>query len=126
MARSDVGHPAKDTAVPGCGLVRKSGFLHCAAHGETVSSFGRNDGFFGWEKKAKTTATATALWLVDGLHPTLREEAAKDGAPERLWLSGRKQGQRQPQQQLQPTRVRGGERSWYQLVRLLKKSLKVP
>jgi hypothetical protein len=24
-----------------------------------VSSFGRNDGFWGWEKKAETTTTAT-------------------------------------------------------------------
>jgi hypothetical protein len=24
-----------------------------------VSSFGRNDGFWGWEKKAEATATAT-------------------------------------------------------------------
>ncbi len=29
----------------------KSGFLHCAAHDETVSSFGRNDGSWGWGKK---------------------------------------------------------------------------
>jgi hypothetical protein len=26
------------------GMQQRSGFLHCAAHDETVSSFGRNDG----------------------------------------------------------------------------------
>ena len=31
---------------------------------------------------------AKALWLVDGLHPTLRDETAKDGAPALLWLGG--------------------------------------
>jgi hypothetical protein len=32
-------------------LGKRSGFLLCAAHGEAVSSFGRNDGFYGWEKR---------------------------------------------------------------------------
>jgi hypothetical protein len=27
-----------------------------------------------------------AWWLADGLHPTLRDGTAKDGAPVRLWL----------------------------------------
>jgi hypothetical protein len=33
---------------------------------------------------APATAKAEALWLVDGLHPTLRDETAKDGAPGRF------------------------------------------
>ncbi len=32
-------------------------------------------------------AKASASWLVDGLHPTLRDETAKDGAPVRLGLA---------------------------------------
>src|SRR5260370_42029790 len=45
----------------------RSGFLHCAAHDKTVSSFGRNDGFLAvgeGERKAtaiaRTKATAAA------------------------------------------------------------------
>ena len=36
-------------------------------------------------RKAKTKAEA--LRLVEGLHPTLRDETAKDGAPALLWLA---------------------------------------
>jgi hypothetical protein len=33
------------------GRSERSGFRRCAAHDETVSSFGRNDDFVGWRKK---------------------------------------------------------------------------
>jgi hypothetical protein len=33
----------KGAAVAGRGYGSRSGFLHCAAHGKTVSSFGGND-----------------------------------------------------------------------------------
>src|SRR5712672_1175902 len=33
----------------------------------------------------KATAKATARWPVEGLHPTLRDETAKDGAPVWFW-----------------------------------------
>jgi len=32
----------------------------------------------------KAKARAKAWWLADGLHPTLRDGTAKDGAPDRL------------------------------------------
>jgi hypothetical protein len=52
----------------------RSGFLHCAAHGETVSRFGRNDDFFVGKRRARTTAgpfdklragSSTALRMTD-------------------------------------------------------------
>jgi hypothetical protein len=33
----------------------------------------------------KAMPSATAQWPVDGLRPTLRDEAAKDGAPVWFW-----------------------------------------
>ena len=32
-------------------------------------------------KRARARTKAEVSWLVDGLHPTLRDETAKDGAP---------------------------------------------
>jgi hypothetical protein len=37
--------------------------------------------------KAKAKGKSQCLWRVDGLHPTLLAETAKDGAPVRLWLA---------------------------------------
>jgi hypothetical protein len=77
----------------------RSGFLHCTVHGETVNSFGRNDGFFRESRKERTTSAATALrreeamarrksnGFVVGLaaeFPPIAK-SAMDGAPERLW-----------------------------------------
>jgi hypothetical protein len=40
----------------------------------------------------RTTAKAGTSWLVDGLHPTLRDETAKDGAPERFRPGSKSRG----------------------------------
>jgi hypothetical protein len=42
------------------GLKEKSRFLHCATHDETVSRFGRNDGFLVGVKEDDGKARATA------------------------------------------------------------------
>jgi hypothetical protein len=39
-----------------------------------------------WLVDGFARATAKAWWLVDGFDPTLRDETAKDGAPDLLWL----------------------------------------
>jgi hypothetical protein len=39
---------------------------------------------------------AKGRWLVDSLHPTLRDETAKDGAPVLLWLIDAKARNRSP------------------------------
>jgi hypothetical protein len=45
--------------------------------------FGDDQGMTTREAKAR----AEVWWLADGLHPTLRDGTAKDGAPVLLWLA---------------------------------------
>ena len=42
-------------------------------------------------RRSRTASVEMASWLIDGLHPTLRDEAAKDGAPGRFWSGGGEQ-----------------------------------
>jgi len=71
----------KDAAVAERLFGLRSRFLHCAAHDETVSSFGRNDSFCGWEEKAKTTAS----WMSGHFVIPPIAKCAMDGAPVDLW-----------------------------------------
>src|SRR5258708_34700372 len=47
-----------------------------------------------WRKTGETTASARARWPVEGLHPTLRDETAKDGAPVWFWRCEGEKGNR--------------------------------
>jgi hypothetical protein len=40
------------------------GSLHCATHDETVSSFGRDDGNFGWLGRRRRSASVKAMELL--------------------------------------------------------------
>jgi hypothetical protein len=57
----ETGLKTGNSAVAGRELRSRSGFLHCAAHDETVSDFGRNDDFLGVCRK-KTAAEATECY----------------------------------------------------------------
>jgi hypothetical protein len=58
------------------------GVCFCQVLGE---EFGEATTDFPLGPTKKATASAAAQWPVDGLHPTLRDEAAKDGAPVWFW-----------------------------------------
>jgi len=45
----------------------RSGFLHCAAHDEAVSSFGRNDEFWVGAKTVSDSGEIGDFWLVGRL-----------------------------------------------------------
>jgi hypothetical protein len=63
----------------------RSGFLRCAAHHETASSFGRNDGsLFEWEGTDNSNNKSGFGWLTVYIPPIAK--GAMDGAPGRLWL----------------------------------------
>src|SRR5260370_25844616 len=64
----------------------RSGFLHCAAHGETVSSFGRNDGSLVsgstvlWSREVRFFV----LWKYGSLSSGREREAKEE--PREPWL----------------------------------------
>jgi hypothetical protein len=74
-----------DARVAGEELRWRSGFLHYAAHDETVSSFGRNDGFFDLGEREQATATATAKTTADP-STSLRMTILRWGWRSRRWL----------------------------------------
>jgi hypothetical protein len=64
-------------AVARRGMGRRSRFLHCAADGETVRRFGRNDGFLDGLKNRQAKSNGLVLAVV-----------AKDHQSHLTWLAG--------------------------------------
>jgi hypothetical protein len=81
------------------------GSLHCAAHDETVSSFGRDDVFWVWCRRL-ATATATADPLRDdnkkGIATALQQQMQKQKQMQmQMQMQMQKQKQKQKQMQMQ-------------------------